>query len=41
VIGGRAGCFRAPTGGGGLAGELHVRMRRGSGVVLVQEYRPL
>jgi hypothetical protein len=40
VIGGRAGCFRSPAAEGApFAGELHVRARRGSGLVLVQGYQ--
>jgi hypothetical protein len=35
---GRGDCIQA-TGGAALTGELHVRMRRGAGVVLVRSYR--
>lgn len=38
VIGGRAGCVRSPKEGEAWSGELHVRMRRGAGLVLVQTY---
>jgi hypothetical protein len=38
VLGGRGECIRSPT-GAAFTGELHVRMRRGEGVVLVRSYR--
>ena len=38
VIGGRGACF-AHSGSGPLAAELHARVRRGAGVVLVRSFR--
>jgi len=38
VIGGRRGCFK-PPGGGAIAADLHVMVRRGAGPVLVQGFQ--
>jgi len=38
VIGGRGACFRNPD-PGPLAADLHARLRRGAGVVVVRGYR--